>query len=70
MGEVLRASLPSVFLLESETLISLHKSIVLESSLLSDEEYLVCEALQQQSSLKIDEINTIKMLTIIFFNLK
>ena len=59
IGEVLRASLPSVFLLESETLISLHKSVVLDSSLLSDEEYLVCEALQQQSSLKIEEINTI-----------
>ena len=59
IGEVLRASLPSVFLLESETLISLHKSVVLDSCLLSDEEYLVCEALQQQSSLKIEEINTI-----------
>ena len=59
MGEVLRASLPSVFLLESETLISLNKSSEFESSSLSDEEYLVFEALQQQSSLKIDEINTI-----------
>tara|TARA_B100000768_G_scaffold67186_1_gene64577 strand:- start:1993 stop:4458 length:2466 start_codon:yes stop_codon:yes gene_type:complete len=59
MGEVLRASLPSIFLLESETLISLNKSIDSEISNLSDEEYLVFEALQQQSSLKIDEINTI-----------
>ena len=59
MGEVLRASLPSVFLLESETLISLNKSNDFESFCLSDEEYLVFEALQQQSSLKIDEINTI-----------
>ena len=59
MGEVLRASLPSIFLLESETLISLNKSIDSEISNLSDEEYLVFEALEQQSSLKIDEINTI-----------
>lgn len=59
MGEVLRASLPSIFLLESETLISLNKSSDSEISNLSDEEYLVFEALQQQSSLKIDEINTI-----------
>ena len=59
MGEVLRASLPSIFLLESETLISLNKSSDSEISNLSDEEYLVFEALEQQSSLKIDEINTI-----------
>ena len=59
MGEVLRASLPSIFLLESETLISLNKSCDSEISNLSDEEYLVFVALKQQSSLKIDEINTI-----------
>ena len=59
MGDVMRASLPSVFLLESETLISLNTSINFEVSSLKDEEYLVYEALQHQSSLKIDEINAI-----------
>ena len=59
MGEVLRAAMPSVFLLESETLITLNNSIAFEASILSDETYLVYEALQQQSSLKIDEINAV-----------
>ena len=59
MGDVMRASLPSVFLLESETLISLNTSTDFDQSSLKDEEYLVYEALQQQSSLKIDEINAI-----------
>ena len=59
MGDVMRASLPSVFLLESETLISLNTSTRFDQSSLKDEEYLVYEALQQQSSLKVDEINAI-----------
>ena len=59
MGEVLRASLPSIFLLESETLISLNKSGDLELSSFSDEEYLIYDALQQQSSIKINEISKI-----------
>ena len=59
MGEVLRASLPSIFLLESETSISLNKSVDLELSSFSDDEYLIYEALQQQSSIKINEISTI-----------
>ena len=46
-------------MLESETLISLNTSINFEVSSLKDEEYLVYEALQHQSSLKIDEINAI-----------
>ncbi|MBT4915783.1 MAG: primosomal protein N' [Formosa sp.] len=59
MGEVLRASLPSIFLLESETLISWNKSSDFDPSSFSDDEYLIYEALQQQSSLKINEINTV-----------
>ena len=59
MGEVLRASLPSIFLLESETLISLNKSSDFDFSSFSDDEYLIYEALQQQSSLKINEINKV-----------
>ncbi|UZO80071.1 primosomal protein N' [Aquimarina sp. ERC-38] len=56
LGEVMRAALPSSFLLESETLIvkSEHKDI--DAHELTDQEYLVYEALQHQSMLKINEL--------------
>ncbi len=59
MGEIMRAAMPNAFLLESETIISLNPSTEFEVNSLKDDEYLVCEALQQQSSLKVDEINAI-----------
>ena len=59
MGEIMRAAMPNAFLLESETIISLNPSVEFEVNSLKDDEYLVIEALQQQSSLKVDEINTI-----------
>ena len=59
MGEIMRAAMPNAFLLESETIISLNPSTEFEVNTLKDDEYLVCEALQQQSSLKVDEINAI-----------
>ncbi len=55
-GEVLKAALPSGFLLESETLIQLSPGQEIDESVLSDEEYLIYEALLKQSSLKIKEI--------------
>lgn len=55
-GEVLKASVPSAFLLESETIVQLLKDAEVEESALSDDEFLLYEALQQQSSLKIKEI--------------
>lgn len=56
LGEVLRASLPSGFLIESETIIkSANKFNDLESSL-TDDEFLIVEALQHQSSISIDEV--------------
>jgi primosomal protein N' (replication factor Y) len=51
--------MPNAFLLESETIISLNPSTEFEVNSLKDDEYLVCEALQLQSSLKVDEINAI-----------
>lgn len=54
-GDVLRAALPGAFLLESESIIQLSKEFS-EDELLSDDEYLVVEALQRQSSLKIQEV--------------
>jgi primosomal protein N' (replication factor Y) len=55
-GEVLKAALPGGFLLESETLVQLAPSAEIDENDLSDEEFLLYEALQRQSSLKIQEI--------------
>lgn len=56
IGDVYRSAIPSALLLESETVISQKNTdFVLESSL-SDDEFLVYQALQQQSSLKIQDI--------------
>jgi len=59
MGDVLRAALPSAFLLESETIISLNSSTTINDSQLKDDEFLVFEALQHQSALKVNEISNI-----------
>ncbi|WZL88237.1 primosomal protein N' [Salinimicrobium sp. 3283s] len=55
-GEVLRAALPGPFLLESETIVQLAKDIEIDDDALSDDEFLLVEALQTKSSLKINEI--------------
>ncbi|MCZ8227783.1 primosomal protein N' [Flavobacterium sp.] len=56
IGEVYRGAMPSALLLESETVVTAQSSSVVDEIQLSDEEYLVYQALQQQSSLKIDDI--------------
>ena len=53
IGDVYRGAMPSALLLESETLITRKNELFVDESLLSDDEYLVYEALQQQSSLKL-----------------
>ncbi|MFC4097046.1 replication restart helicase PriA [Euzebyella saccharophila] len=58
-GEVFRSAVPSAFLLESETLILLSTEAVIEESALEDDEFLVFEALQHQSSLKVHEVSSI-----------
>ncbi|MDT0650164.1 replication restart helicase PriA [Autumnicola edwardsiae] len=55
-GDVLRAALPGAFLLESESTVKLITSVDAETAELNDEEYLIIEALQRQSSLKIQEV--------------
>jgi primosomal protein N' (replication factor Y) len=47
--------MPSALLLESETVIS-QKQMFLLMSTLSDDEFLIFQALQQQSSLKVQDI--------------
>jgi len=59
LGEVLRAGVSRAFLLESETMITLNKEIEIDASSLREDELLVCEALQMQSSLRIQEIQAI-----------
>ena len=55
-GEVLRAAIPSAFLLESETVVQLLKGVEVQDEELTDDEFVLYEALQQQSLLKINEI--------------
>lgn len=64
VGEVMRAALPNAFLLESETLIKLsnqphHIDIKEIEKSLSDDEFLVFEALQHQSSIHINDVRSI-----------
>lgn len=58
LGDVLRAGLPSIFLLESETLI-IRNELFEDESILNDDEFLIYEALQRQSILKIEEVSAI-----------
>jgi primosomal protein N' (replication factor Y) len=55
-GDVLKAALPGAFLLESESIVELKKDANVEEAEVGDEEYLVIEALQRQSSVKIQEV--------------
>ncbi len=59
IGDVYRGAFPSGLLLESETIISYKVDAVVNQNELSDDEFLVYEALQQQSSLKVQEIISI-----------
>ena len=60
LGDVMRAALPSGFILESETVISKHKTSTIDESVLKDDEFLVYEALHHQSSLKIHDMSNIR----------
>jgi primosomal protein N' (replication factor Y) len=59
IGEVFRAALPSTLLLESETIISFKHYEALEELNLTDDEFLIFEALQHQSSLKVNDVMNI-----------
>lgn len=68
VGSVLKASIPGTLLLESETNIVKNPSLSIDKNILSDEEYLVYEALEK-SVLKIEHVvkisgkrNAIKLL--------
>ena len=59
IGDVFRSVFPSSLLLESETIIAQKSTVFVDESLLSDDEYLIFEALQQQSSLKVIDVMNI-----------
>ncbi|WP_452220943.1 replication restart helicase PriA [Lacinutrix salivirga] len=59
LGEVMRSALPNGFILESETIISKNTAQTIEDSNLKDDEFLVYEALEHQSSLKIQDLMSI-----------
>ncbi len=59
IGDVYRGALPSALLLESETLIALKGDTFVDETTLGDDEFLVFQALQQQSSLKVQDIISI-----------
>ncbi len=59
LGELFRSALPGAFLLESETFILRNNSTDVRESELLDDEFLVYEALQHQSALKVQEISAI-----------
>ncbi|WP_432410292.1 replication restart helicase PriA [Rasiella sp. SM2506] len=59
LGEVVRAALPSAFLLESETIIKLIDDAKVEDVELTDDGFLIVEALRNQSSLHINDVRSI-----------
>jgi len=59
IGEVYKSALPSGLLLESETIISAQQGFNPDAGDLTDDEYLIYEALQKQSALKVQEVTAI-----------
>ncbi|WP_281234235.1 replication restart helicase PriA [Flavobacterium gelatinilyticum] len=59
IGDVYRGAFPTGLLLESETIVSYKPDVVVNDSELSDDEFLIYEALHHQSSLKIQDIVSI-----------
>ena len=56
LGEVFRSALPSGYILESETIISVKENAEIDSNDLKDDEYLILEALKSQSSITVQEV--------------
>ena len=56
IGDVYRGAMPSALLLESETIISGKPEFFVDETTLSDDEYLIFQALKLQSDLKITDV--------------
>lgn len=59
LGDVYRSALPSALLLESETVIRLNADVFVAEADLTDDEYLLHEALSKQTSLRLAEVLSI-----------
>ncbi len=59
LGEVYKAALPNAFLLESETILSFNRDLVVDLRSLTDDEFLLYEAFEQQPILRFDEVQNI-----------
>ena len=59
LGEIIKAALPSAFLLESETIVSLCDNVSMDQAKFSDAAFLVVEALQQRSPLHINDVRAV-----------
>ncbi|MGS2726616.1 replication restart helicase PriA [Psychroserpens sp. BH13MA-6] len=59
LGDVMRAALPSAFILESETVISKNNDVTINEADFKDDEFIIYEALHHQSSLKIQDLMSI-----------
>ncbi|QQS28498.1 MAG: primosomal protein N' [Sphingobacteriales bacterium] len=58
-GDVMNAALPAAFKLSSETNLELNPSFKYDYSLLTDDEYMIAEALIKQSKITIDDVKLI-----------
>ncbi|MBT8205486.1 MAG: primosomal protein N' [Eudoraea sp.] len=56
LGEVFRAAMPGPLLLESETLILRNPEAEVDEGALSDDEFMIFEALQHQNALRIKDV--------------
>jgi len=59
IGEIYKSAVPSALLLESQTIMFLNKDTQIQKEELSDDQYLIYEALERQNSLKIQDVVTI-----------
>src|SRR5690606_28449511 len=59
IGEVYRAAVPPSLILENETILYFNNSKTHDLQTLSDEEYLIFEAMQIQPILKVEEVQSI-----------
>ncbi|MBL86320.1 MAG: primosomal protein N' [Winogradskyella sp.] len=59
LGEVMRAAMPNAFIIESETILVKNENTDISEADLTDDEFLIYEALQYQSSLKIEDVVSI-----------
>ena len=59
IGDVYRGAMPSGLLLESETIITQKPDVTIDEGTLSDEEYLIYDAIRQSSSLNVNDITAI-----------